>query len=229
MKTIGLIGGISYHSTAVYYQLINQYTNEELGGAHAAKLLLYSVNYDDIRQWVNQNDWPQIEKHLSEIALNLESIGAECILLCCNSIHKVADEIRQKLKIPLIHIAEETGKEIAKQNIKKVGLLGSKFTMENSFFSSRLSQAGIQTIIPNEDERILIHQIIVNELAKGTLSATSKKIFQEVIIQFKKQGSEAVIFGCTEIGMMLQQEDCELPIFDTTLIHSQAAVNFSIS
>jgi len=219
MKTLGLIGGISYHSTAVYYNLINQLINEKSGGNHAAKMLLYSVNYDDFKQLQTKNDWKQIEIMLSDIAINLENAGADCIMLCCNTAHLIANELKQKIHIP----------EIANHNIQKVGLVGTKFTMEDSFFVDRLADTEIETIIPNTIERTLIHMAILDELSKGSLSAKSKEMFQLVIKNLKEKGAEAVVFGCTEIGMFINQSDCELKIFNTTIIHANAAVEFSLS
>lgn len=229
MKTLGLIGGISYHSTAVYYHSINQQINEILGGNQTARLLLYSVNYADFKELQSQNDWSGIQHMLSDIALNLENAGADCIMICCNTAHQVADELKQKIKIPFLHIADETAKEIVKHKIQKVGLIGTKFTMENTFFIDRLADVGIETIIPNTTERSLIHTAILDELSKGNLSVQSKELFQLVIHNLKAQGAEAVVFGCTEIGMFISQSDCELQIFDTTTIHSKSAVEFSRS
>jgi len=229
MKTLGLIGGISYHSTTVYYNLINQLVNEKLGSNHAAKLLLYSVNYADFKQLQTNNDWDGIENMLSDIAIKLENAGADCILLCCNTAHIIADELRQKIKIPLIHIADETTKELVKLRIKKVGLLGTKFTMENPFFAGRLANVDIETALPSPMERTLIHNAILDELSKGSLSSKSKEVFQLVIQNLKEKGAEAVIFGCTEIGMFIDQTDCELKILDTSIIHIKAAVDFALS
>lgn len=200
-----------------------------MGGNCAAKLLLYSVNYNDFKQLQSNNDWNGVENMLSEIAINLENAGADCIMICCNTGHIVADELKKKISIPFLHIADETTKEILKHNFKKVGLLGTAFTMKNSFFINRLAHAGIETLLPNTTECNLIHAAIMNELAKGFLSNASTKMFQSVIQKLKKQGAEAVVFGCTEIGMFISQSDCVLPIFDTTIIHTNAAVDFAIS
>ena len=229
MKTLGLIGGISYHSTAVYYSSINRLVNEKLGGHQAAKILLYSVNYNDFKILQAKNDWKGIEAMLNEIAIRLENAGVECILLCCNTAHLIAADLRRKLRIPFIHIVDETAKEIEKQKIKKVGLLGTKFTMENPFFTECLAESGIETILPNTTDRSLIHATILDELSKGNLSEKSKRLFQTVIGDLKSRGAEAVVFGCTEIGMFVGQSDSELKIMDTTTIHIKAAVDFAIS
>ena len=229
MKTLGLIGGISYHSTAVYYNLINKQINHRLGSNHTAKILLYSLNYADFKRLQNINDWNGIEIMLSKIAIKLENAGADCIVLCCNTAHLIADELKQKVNIPFLHIAYETSKEINRHKIKKVGLLGTKFTMENPFFSNILSEEGIETMVPNAIERELIHTAIMDELSTGKLSPESKEVFQLVIRNLKEVGAEAVVFGCTEIGMFIQQNDSELKIFDTTIIHSNAAVEFALT
>ncbi len=229
MKTIGLIGGISHHSTSFYYHLINERVNELLGGNNAAKLLLYSVNYSEFKQLQTRNDWKEIELMLSDIAIRLESAGADCILICCNTAHLIAEELKQKIRIPLIHIAEETAKEIAKHKINKVGLIGTRFIMDASFFIQTLAKVGIDTILPTEMDQIRIHKSILEELSAGKLSLKSKEMFQMVMSDLKKNGAEAIVFGCTEIGMFIKETDSELKIFDTSIIHSKAAVDFALS
>src|ERR1039457_1610411 len=167
MKTLGLIGGLSWYSTSVYYKTINQLTNQRLGSSHSSKLILFSVDFEEFRLLQNVGDWNAVEKMLSDIAVQLENAGADCIVMCTNTPHLVADIIRQKIKIPLLHIAEETAKEIVRQKINKVGLLGTKFTMENSFFKDRLSQFGIDTIVPDDADKDYIHDSIFNELTRG--------------------------------------------------------------
>lgn len=229
MKTIGLIGGISYHSTSVYYNLINQQINQKLGGGNAAKLILYSVNYNDFKQLQTLNDWNAIGNMLSEIAIKLENAGADCIVLCCNAAHLVADEIKQKIKIPFLHIADETAKEIVKHKINKVALMGTKFIMENPFYLDSLANAGIETIMPNTSEQNIIHTTILNELSQGNLSVKSKEIFQQIISNLKEQKAEAIVFGCTEIGMFIKPSDCEVKLLDTAIIHAGAAVAFALN
>jgi len=229
MKTLGLIGGLSWFSTSVYYRTINQLTNERLGGSNSARLLLYSVNFNDFKLLQEKDDWSQIDNMITDIAMKLENAGAECIIMCTNTPHLVADSVRQKINIPLLHIAEETAKEIKKQNYNKVGLLGTKFTMENSFFKDRLTKFGIETLIPDENERSFIHECIFNELTRGIFTNESKKKFIEIIDKLNKTGAQGVIFGCTEISLLLNKEDCSIPVFDTTIIHSKAAVDFALS
>lgn len=228
MKTLGLIGGLSWHSTAVYYRLINQQISEALGGSNSAKILLYSVNFDDFKILMDAGNWGQIETLLTEIAQRLENAGADCIVICTNTSHLVADGVRKNLNIPLLHIAEETAKEIKKNKVKKVALLGTKFTMENSFFRDRLSSFGIDSIIPNSEDRDFIHTSVFNELALGIFKPETRKRYLEIFEKLKNEGAEGLIFGCTEISLLINESDCKTTIFDTTAIHARAAVAFAI-
>lgn len=229
MKTLGLIGGLSWFSTTVYYRTINQLINQRLGNSHSAKLILFSVDFEEFRILQNNDDWEQIEIMLSDIAIRLESVGADCIVMCTNTPHLVADSIRQKIKIPLLHIAEETAKEIVRQKISKIGLLGTKFTMENSFFKDRLSRSGIESIVPESADKDYIHASIFNELTRGVFRDETKSKFLDIIEGLEKEGAEGVVFGCTEFSLLINLADCSLPIFDTTAIHSKAAAEFSLS
>ena len=229
MKTLGLIGGLSWYSTAVYYRTINQLTNQRLGGANSAKLLLYSVNFDEFKTLQDANEWPKIADMMVDIAKRLEHAGADCILMCTNTPHRVADDVQKHIKIPLLHIAEETAKEIVKQKINKVGLLGTKFTMEHSFFKERLLKNGIQVVIPDQADREFIHSSIFNELTKGVFKDDTKTTYLDIIDKLHKEAAQGIIFGCTEISLLINQADCDLPIFDTTIIHSTAAVDFALS
>lgn len=229
MKTLGLIGGISYHSTAAYYKLVNEQVNELAGANHAAKLVLYSVNYNDFKHLQSINDWKAIATMLSDIAIKLENVGADCIVLCCNTAHKIAADIKRKINIPFLHIADETAKEIDKHNLKKVALLGTKFIMEDPFFSTCIGNYGIDTILPGKVEQEVIHDTILNELAKGFLSDESRNKIRSIIQNLKERGAEAVILGCTELGLFLQEAECEVKFFDTVSIHAKAAVDFALS
>ena len=228
MKTLGLIGGLSWFSTTVYYKTINQLTNERLGGSNSAKLFLYSVNFNDFKTLQEKNDWKQIESMMTGIAIRLENAGADCIVMCTNTPHLFADTVRQKIKIPLLHIAEETAKEIVRQKVSKVGLLGTKFTMENSFFKDCLAKLDIDTVIPDNADRDFIHDSIFNELTKGIFKDETKNKYLGIIDQLQRAGAEGVIFGCTEISLLIKQDDCNLTVFDTTAIHSKAAVDFAL-
>src|SRR4029078_3943553 len=186
MKTLGLIGGLSWYSTIVYYRTINQVTNERLGSSHSAKLILFSIDFEEFRILQNKGDWNAVEKILSDIAIQLENAGADCIVMCTNTPHLVADIVRQKIKIPLLHIAEETAKEIVSKKINKIGLLGTKFTMENSFFKDRLLQFGIESIVPDDPDKDYIHASIFNELTRGLFKAETKNKYLDIINKLKK-------------------------------------------
>jgi len=229
MKTLGLIGGVSWYATSVYYKTLNQLTNERLGSAHSSKLLLYSVDFEEFSVLQSVGDWDAVEQMLSGIAIQLEHAGADCIVMCANTVHLVADTIRQKINIPLLHSAEETARKIASQKINKVALLGTKFTMEHPFFKDRLSQLGIDTIIPDEADKEFIHASIFNELTKGIFKDETKNKYIGIIDQLKSYGAEGVVFGSAEFSLLLTQMDCSMPIFDTIVIHSEAAVDFALS
>jgi len=229
MKTLGLIGGLSWYSTIVYYRTINQLTNERLGNSHSAKLILFSIDFEEFRILQEKGDWKTVESMLSGIAMQLQNTGADCIVMCTNTPHLVADIVRQKVKIPLLHIAEETAKEIAGKKIAKIGLLGTRFTMENSFFKDRLLQFGIESIVPDQPDRDYIHATVFNELTRGFFKAETKNKYLDIINKLRKDGAEGVVFGCTEFSILINPVDCSVPIFDTTAIHSRAAVNFALS
>ena len=229
MKTLGLIGGLSWYATSVYYKTLNELTNQHLGNAHSSKLLLFSVDFEEFRLLQEVGNWNGVENMLSDIAIRLENAGADCIVMCANTVHLVADTIRQKIKIPLLHSAEETAREIVSQKINKVALLGTKFTMENPFFKDRLSQLGIDTIVPDEADKDYIHASIFNELTKGLFKDDTKNKYIEIIDKLKNCGAEGVVFGSAEFSILLNPTDCSIPIFDTIAIHSKAAVDFSLS
>lgn len=229
MKTLGLIGGLSWFSTLVYYKTINQLINERLGGSRSAKLFLCSVDFDGFLMLQEKGDWEQIESMFSDIARRLENAGADCIVMCANTPHLVADTIRGKITIPLIHIADETAKEIVKHKVSKVGLLGTKSTMEKSFFKDRLSKFGLEPMIPDSADRDFIHASILNELTKGIFNEETKNRYLKIIEQLRGSGAQGVIFGCTEISLLVNQSDCNVTVYDTTAIHSRAAVDFALS
>ncbi len=228
MKTIGMIGGTTWVSTVEYYSLINRITNERFGGINSAKIILYSVNLEEFSPISVPGGWGSIAKGYSEIARKLETGGADCILICANTFHIIADDIQKNIKIPIIHIAEETAKEIAKQKLSKVGLLGTKITMESHFFSDKLAKAGIASITPEESDRDFIHLSIFKELGKELFKPETKKKYLQIIGELKNKGAEGIILGCTEIPLLIKQSDSNLPLFDTTLIHSKAAVDFAL-
>lgn len=229
MKTVGLIGGTSWVSTIDYYRLINQLINERLGGLNSAKLLLWSVNFEEFKNRAESGNWTENGILLSDIAKRLEQAGADCIMLCANTPHIVADIVQSHITIPLLHIAEETAKEIARQKINTVGLLGTKFTMEHAFFKERLSKYSIATLIPEPDDCDYIHASIFNELGKGIFKKETKTKYLEIIETLRIKGAEGIIFGCTEIPMLIKPEECSIVAFDTTMIHARAAVEFALS
>lgn len=230
MRKIGLIGGISWVSTSDYYTLINKGINEKLGGLNFSECLIYSFNYADIKKNNDANDWDSTFSMLLKAAEVLISGGAEAILLCANTMHLIADRIQDAIDVPLIHIAEETAIEIEKKQLKKVGLLGTKFTMELDFFKDKLAEKGIETIIPaSEEVKDFIHYTIFEELGRGLVTEETKKRYLEIANELIKNGAEGIILGCTEIPLVIKEGDLNVPIFDTALIHTQAAINFQLA
>jgi aspartate racemase len=227
MKTLGLIGGTTWLSTIDYYRLINQKISDLLGGLNSAQILLYSVNFEDFRPPVNPDEWGELSKKFIAIAQQLEKAGAEGIVFCANTPHMIADEVQQNIGIPLIHIAEATATEISERHIKKVALLGTRITMEQSFFKNKLAQKQIEVLVPGEADRQYLHNAIFEELGKGIFTAETKGKFIAVINGLIEQGAEGVILGCTEFPILIKQEDCSVPTFDTTEIHASAAVKFA--
>jgi len=228
MKTLGLIGGTTWLSTIDYYRIINQKTNELLGGLNSAKILLYSVNFEEFRPPVNPDEWGELSKKFTGIAQELEKAGADGIVFCANTPHMVADGVQQNIGVHLIHIAEATANEIAARDIKKVALLGTRITMEQNFFKDKLSKRQIETLIPGEDDRHFLHNAIFEELGKGIFSDETKGRFISIINGLIEQGAGGVILGCTEFPLLIKQEDCSVPTFDTTEIHANAAVKFAL-
>lgn len=229
MKTIGIIGGLTWLSTADYYRLINQQINERLGGVEAGKIILYSVNFAEIKILTENHDWKAIAEMMKELAQKLEIAGADCILIGANTMHKIADEVQSAIHIPLINIAEETAKVIQAKGMKKVALLGTKYTMQMDFYTNKLSSKGIQTVIPGDEDIAYINNAIYSEMGKGLFLPETKARFIEIINTLQQAGVEAVILGCTEIPILIKQEDVDLPVFDTTEIHVSAAVNYVLS
>ena len=229
MKTLGLIGGTTWVSTVDYYKYINQLVSETLGGLHSARILLYSVDFDELKTLFEAGDWEKVAGVLSEIAVKLESAGAGAIVLCSNTIHLAAREIKQRIEIPLIHIVEATAAEVGRRGLKKVALLGTRFTMEKDFYPEGLARRGIETIIPNAAQREFVNASIFGEMGKNVFSAETKKRYLGIIEDLTEKGAEGVIFGCTEIPMLLKPEDCSIPSFDTTLIHARAAVAYALA
>ncbi len=229
MKTIGLVGGTGWISTIDYYRIINHEVNKRLGGQTTGKILLYSVDFGEIDAFHAKGDFEGVGALLTDAAKKLVSIGADCILLCANTMHMHAERVRAAVSVPLIHIVEATAKQIRSKGMKKVGLLGTRMTMEREFYRKKLNDAGIEVVVPEKDEREFIQRTINDELVKTLFLPKSKQGFLDIIQKLQKQGAEGVILGCTEIPLLIKQEDTDLPVFDTTRIHSLAAVDFALS
>ena len=223
MKTIGLIGGMSWESTVPYYRLINEYVKDALGGLHSAKIALYSVEFDEIEKCQSEDRWDDAAKILADAAAGLEKCGADFILICTNTMHKVFDQVQAAVNVPLLHIADATGEALKEAGIQKVGLLGTRYTMQQDFYKGRLAQAGFEVCVPAEGFLAGLNRIIFEELCVGVIKEASRRFFAQAIEDLKEQGCEAVILGCTEIGLLVRPEDSALPLFDTTVIHAQAA------
>lgn len=228
MKTIGLIGGMSWESTVTYYQIVNEFVKEKLGGFHSAKVLLYSVDFAEFEKNMGNSDWDKITQDLTDAAQNLEKAGADFILVCTNTMHKVVPEIQKKVSVPIIHIAEATAEKLKEHQITKVALLGTKYTMTQDFIRDKLTEAGIEVVIPNENEIEVVNDIIFNELCLGVVSEQSREKYSHIIDEMAEQGAQGVILGCTEIGLLIEQKDSSLPVFDTTVIHASKAAMLSI-
>ena len=229
MKTIGMIGGMSWESTVTYYQVINEVIKEELGGLHSAKCLLYSVDFHEIEECLSSGNWERASEILSDAAVRLERGGADFIIICTNTLHKVVEKIQEKISIPILHIAEVTAEELKENKIDKVALLGTKYTMEQDFYKDRLINNGIEVMIPVEQDREKINTIIFEELCLGIISEQSKNEYLRIISDLMEQGAQGIILGCTEIGLLISQNDTEAPLFDTTWIHGKRAALWAIS
>ena len=229
MKTIGLIGGMSWESTLEYYRIINETVKEKLGDLHSAKIILYSVDFEEIEKLQHQGEWEKLTELMIDAAKRVEKGGADFILLCTNTMHKMANEVQNNIKIPLLHIADATAKKIREKDLKKIGLLGTKFTMEEYFYKGRLAaKYSLDVIIPYEKERLIVHDIIYNELCLGYIKHYSKEQLKKIIQNLVANGAEGIILGCTEISLLIKQEDAEVELFDTTLIHARAAVKLAL-
>ena len=228
MKTIGLIGGMSWESTVTYYQILNETVKQRLGGLHSAKILLYSIDFDEIEKYQSSGEWEKSAEVLSQAAMNLEKAGADFIVICTNTMHKVAPKIQSHISIPIIHIAEATADELIKRGISRVALLGTKYTTTQDFYKDKLLKAGIDVVIPDSTGIETVNDIIYKELCLGIISEESKKKYLEIIDRLAEQGAQGVILGCTEIGLLIQQTDTSLPVFDTTQIHAIKAAELSI-
>ena len=224
MKTIGLLGGMSWESTALYYRLINEATKRALGGLHSAPIVLQSVDFEPIEKLQHAGDWPAMAALLADRARSVEAGGADFLLICTNTMHKVAGEIAAAIDIPLLHIADATAAAIKASGRGTIGLLGTRFTMEEDFYKGRLEEHGIEVVVPPAEDRATVHRVIYEELCLGEVKDASRAAFLDVIAALCDEGAEAVVEGCTEIGMLVGPEDTDVPLFDTTVIHAEAAV-----
>ncbi len=227
-KTIGFIGGLTWHSTLDYYRLLNQLTNNKLGGAASAKILMYSVNFEEIKTLTYANNWDGIATIMIGIANRLETAGADCILLGANTMHHIADRVSDGINIPLIHIAEVTADAIKLKGLQTVALLGTKYTMQLPFYINKLAVKNIKTIVPVQADIDFINDTIYNEMGKGIFLPATKEKYLEIIEKLRVQGAEGLILGCTELPILIKQSDCSIPVFDTALIHATAAVEFAL-
>jgi aspartate racemase len=230
MKTIGLIGGMSWLSTAEYYRIINEETRNELGGLHSAKILMYSEDFAEIEQLQTQGNWPELTQRMIRDAKRLEAGGADCIVICTNTMHKTADDVQANVHIPVLNIIDVTGEKVREKGFKKVALLGTKYTMELDFYKGKLEKKyNLTVLVPNQTERDYIHSVIFNELCQGQIKNESREEFKRIIRNLADEGAQGVILGCTEIPLLIQQKDVNITVFDTTVIHAQAVADFALN
>ena len=229
MKTIGLIGGMSWESTIPYYRHINQAIKHRLGGLHSAKIILYSIDFHEIETLQSSGQWGQAGELLAQAARSLEMAGAECIAICTNTMHKVAEQIQARSGLPLLHIADATAARIQAKGLTRIGLLGTRFTMEQDFYRGRLTDTfGIEVIVPNESDREIIHRIIYQELCLGQIRPESRQQYREIMQRLAEQGAQGIILGCTEIALLVDQTDADVPLFDTAQIHAEYAAHWAL-
>ncbi|GIN85789.1 aspartate racemase [Heyndrickxia sporothermodurans] len=228
MKTIGLIGGMSWESSSEYYRIINEEVKNQLGGLHSARCIMYSVDFEEIERHQANGDWSQAGLLLGKAAQSLEKAGADFICICTNTMHKVAADIEKHIHIPILHIADATANQIKKAGIHTVGLLGTKYTMEQDFYKKRIESQGIKVVIPESEDRERVNKVIYEELCLGKITLSSKEYYKKVIQNLAEYGAQGIILGCTEIGLLVKQEDSKIPLFDTTFIHAVESVNYSL-
>jgi len=230
MKTIGMIGGMSWESSIEYYRIINETVKEKLGGLHSAKNLMYSVDFSEIETLQHENRWDEATQAMIEAAQHIEAGGADFLIICTNTMHKMADEVEAAIGIPLLHIADATADVIKAKGLSKIGLLGTKFTMEEDFYRGRLvDKHGLEVLIPEAEDRKIVHRVIYDELVLGEIKAESREQYKHIIAKLIDAGTQGIILGCTEIGLLVKDEDSRVPLFDTTTIHAVAAVEMTLS
>ena len=230
MKTIGLIGGMSWESSVEYYRLINEGVRERLGGLHSAKCIMYSVDFAEVEALQQQGNWEEATRLMIDAARRVERGGADCLLICTNTMHKMADAVQASIRIPLLHIADAAAEKAKSEGLKTVGLLGTRFTMEEDFYTGRLAQRhGLTVLIPTEEEREVVHRVIFDELCAGEIREPSRESYAAIMDRLAARGAEGIILGCTEIGLLVHDEDCRVPLLDTTKIHAAAAVDYALA
>ncbi len=229
MKTIGMLGGMSWESTASYYKALNEGVKSQLGGLHSAKICLYSVDFDEIEKLQHQGNWSETALILAEAAKSVERGGADFLMICTNTMHKVVPEIESQISIPILHIADATAESLVRDGVTKVGLLGTRFTMEQDFYKGRITEKfGIEVIVPDADEQTVVHDIIYQELCLGQINSDSRASYLEIIANLHDQGAQAVILGCTEIALLVKQSDTTVPLYDTAQIHAAHGVEWAL-
>ncbi|MFE7592810.1 aspartate/glutamate racemase family protein [Kitasatospora sp. NPDC057512] len=228
MKTIGLIGGMSWESTAEYYRLLNRLTRERLGGLHSARLVLYSVDFAEIERLQTAGRWEEAGEVLADAARSLEAAGADLLLICTNTMHKVADQVAAAVSVPLLHLADTTAAAVRAAGLRRVGLLGTAFTMEQDFYRGRLAAGGLDVLVPQADSRALVHRVIYEELCVGLVREESRAAYRRVIGELVAGGAEGIVLGCTEIELLVRPEDSPVPVFPTTRLHAEAAVDAAL-
>lgn len=228
MKTIGLIGGMSWESSAQYYAIVNRSVRERLGGTHSAKCLMYSVDFGEIEMLQHDGDWSSLTVLMVDAARRLEAGGADFVLICTNTMHLMADEVAAAIGVPLLHVVDPTASAIVRAGLKRVGLLGTAFTMEKAFYRDRLTAAGLDVLVPHEADRREVHRVIYQELVAGKVEASSRATYRDVIARLVERGAEAIVLGCTEIMLLVDQSDSAVPLFDTTSLHALAAVDLAL-
>ncbi|MBI0158847.1 aspartate/glutamate racemase family protein [Snodgrassella alvi] len=230
MKTIGLLGGMSWESSAEYYRMINEQVRERLGGTHSARSIMLSVDFAEIEALQHQGRWDELAENMCTAACQLEQGGAQCIVICTNTMHRMAEQVQNSITIPLLHIADATAKQICSQKLQKVGLLGTEFTMKQDFYKGRLTEKfGLEVLIPDDKDCQTVHKIIYEELVSGIIREESRQQYRQIIRRLADKGAQAIILGCTEIMLLVSQDDSPVPVFDTTAIHATAAVDWALT
>lgn len=228
MKTIGLLGGMSWESTALYYKHINEMVRNEFGGLHSAKVLIFSLDFEEIASCQRAGDWKKASAILSEAACRLQNVGAEMLLICTNTMHYVADLVQEALSIPLLNIIDVTAEAICAQGLDKVGLLGTKYTMSFPFYRERMAQKGIEVLVPDEQQQLIANRVIFEELCQGTVNDASRRQFQAIMKELSERGAQGLVLGCTEIALLVQEQHAQLPLFDSTYLHARKAVELAL-